>query len=214
MVGTRLNIRAATRSGQSAELVHASVLRQHLRGVMEMSREEEGATRLSTKDQIGLLTVVAVTVAMGLFFAFQGVKTVVRQARSGSWPAVEATIVAPLQESDSNSQSLMVKYDYIVDGANYTSKWKHLGINVEDPQHYAKVLKDFAVGNHLDVYYDPIDPSQPVCHPSRHAVGFASAVASWPVGSWVCVAWFLRLPPRANPDSARPVGVVSSARVS
>lgn len=130
-----------------------------------MSREEDGETRLSTKDQIGLLTVIAVTVAMGLFFAFQGVKTVVRQARSGSWPAVEATIVAPLQESDSNSQSLMVKYDYVVDGANYTSKWKHLGINVEDPQHYAKVLKDFAVGNHLDVYYDPLEPSQSVIHP-------------------------------------------------
>ncbi|QVL31675.1 DUF3592 domain-containing protein [Telmatocola sphagniphila] len=121
-----------------------------------------------------------------------------QQLRTESYVQTNGTIVSnELKELENvegdNTHELIVKYDYLVDGFNYSGvriRYPNLGSTFSDhwPRRWAR---EFKLGANVPVYYNPENPEQSVLHRAVLSIDFAEL--------WFFVAFYPLILTRAMP---------------
>ncbi len=112
-------------------------------------------------------------VITGAVILFFGVRQMQRASASQTWPSVPGVVtVAELgkqignDENDSTSYRADISYDYVVDDASYINGAIQFGqVSSSDPSVARAILKRYAVGQAVEVYYNPANPAQAVLEP-------------------------------------------------
>ncbi len=112
-------------------------------------------------------------VIMGVVILLFGIRQMRQASASQSWPAVSGVITVSAlgkhmgnERHDSPTYSADIRYDYMVDDASYVNGAVQFGqVNSSDPSGARAVLKRYAVGQAVEVYYNPANPAQAVLEP-------------------------------------------------
>ena len=99
---------------------------------------------------------------VGGLFIWKGQESLYRGEASEDWPAAEAHITESgwrTRVGDSSDMYPHVKYDYTVEGKQYSSDRLTYASSEELPKHF---LDEFPVGATVPVYYDPASPQTSV----------------------------------------------------
>lgn len=114
----------------------------------------------------------------GIFSLGWGVHILTGTIATQSWPSTEGVIVhseyyeryhtgsALNDTSPSTDYAAKIHYSYKVNGTRYLSKRMHLGEpylqDVNDDSNVKTYLKRYPVGQNIEVFYNPSDPSEAV----------------------------------------------------
>ncbi|MBT6155636.1 MAG: DUF3592 domain-containing protein, partial [Planctomycetaceae bacterium] len=127
----------------------------------------ESETKRNSKVQSGLLVVAAVgllVTAGGGFFAY-------RSWESKSWPTTDGKIIESRVEReksvgdsvDDQQYKAVVKYEFTVEGTEYTSDRVAFGIGTSNHRSDAKkIVNEYPARRTVAVHYSPDDPSDAV----------------------------------------------------
>ncbi|MBI2122008.1 MAG: DUF3592 domain-containing protein [Candidatus Sungbacteria bacterium] len=103
---------------------------------------------------------------------FLGIPMLMNATASQSWPAVEGVI--KISEFTTNrdrddggvTYGASIVYDYTVKGTVYSGSNVHFGqYSTSDPSYGRGLVNRYPVGEQINVYYDPNDPSISVLEP-------------------------------------------------
>jgi len=122
---------------------------------------------------------------VGGLFIWKGQERLYRGEASENWPATEAHITESgwrTRVGDSSDMYLHVKYDYTVEGKQYSSDRLTYASTSDLPKHF---LDEFPVGATVPVYYDPASPQTSVLITGSSSWASATIAVG---GIAVCVA--------------------------